>query len=208
MTNEASEPEQSAPATPAQDASPRPEGGRTEERTGGGARPGRGGGGRRGFSRRKVCAFCVDKITHIDYKDAGRLRRYVTDRGKIEPRRKTGTCAKHQRAVTLAIKRARHVALLPFSASHARAIPGAPTSYRDRQERQLTENAQRADSAAAEPATEATPSASDASALPEASATVPDTASDTASDVPAEAPEASANGEAPAGEPAPADASA
>jgi small subunit ribosomal protein S18 len=93
----------------------------------------------------------VDKITFIDYKDAGRLRRYVTDRGKIEPRRKTGTCAKHQRAVTLAIKRARHVALLPFSASHARAIPGAPTSYRDRQERQLTENAQRAEAATASP---------------------------------------------------------
>ncbi len=70
--------------------------------------------------RRKVCAFCVDKITHIDYKDVARLRRYLSDRGKIEPRRKTGTCAKHQRYLTIALKRARHVALLPFTADHIR----------------------------------------------------------------------------------------
>lgn len=70
--------------------------------------------------RRKVCAFCVDKIDNIDYKDVARLRRYLSDRGKIEPRRKTGTCAKHQRRLTIAIKRARHVALLPFTAEHIR----------------------------------------------------------------------------------------
>lgn len=70
--------------------------------------------------RRKVCNFCVDKITRIDYKEPGRLRRYVSDRGKIEPRRKTGTCAKHQRALTVSLKRARHLALLPFSAQHIR----------------------------------------------------------------------------------------
>mgnify|MGYP001155640650 CR=1 FL=1 len=71
-------------------------------------------GGRRG--RRKVCTFCVDKTTAIDYKDVSRLRRFVSDRGKIVPRRVTGTCAKHQRMLTGAIKRARHVALLPFAA--------------------------------------------------------------------------------------------
>ena len=64
--------------------------------------------------KRKVCAFCVDKITHIDYKDVGRLRRSVSDRGKILKSRFTGTCAKHQRALARAIKRARHLALLPF----------------------------------------------------------------------------------------------
>jgi len=80
---------------------------------------------RRGrFGRRKVCAFCVDKIQHIDYKDPGRLRRYISERGKIEPRRKTGTCARHQRMLTEALKRARHVALLPFTAEHIR-ISGA-----------------------------------------------------------------------------------
>ena len=71
-------------------------------------------------SRRKVCAFCVDKVSLIDYKDAGKLRRYISDRGKIEPRRKTGTCAKHQRRLTIAIKRARHLALLPFTGSQGR----------------------------------------------------------------------------------------
>ena len=65
-------------------------------------------------AKRKVCSFCVDKIEHIDYKDAPRLRRYLSERGKILPRRITGTCAKHQRQLTVAIKRARHIALLPF----------------------------------------------------------------------------------------------
>ncbi len=65
-------------------------------------------------AKRKVCSFCVDKIEHIDYKDAPRLRRYLSERGKILPRRITGTCAKHQRQLTIAIKRARHIALLPF----------------------------------------------------------------------------------------------
>ena len=79
-----------------------------------GRRPG--GGGR--FGRRRVCAFCVDKVVSIDYKEPGRLRRYISDRGKIEPRRKTGTCARHQRMLTTALKRARHLALLPFTAEH------------------------------------------------------------------------------------------
>lgn len=68
--------------------------------------------GRKG--RKKVCAFCVDKIHNIDYKDVPRLRRYLSDRGKIVPRRVTGTCAEHQRQLTTAIKRARHIALLPY----------------------------------------------------------------------------------------------
>ena len=66
--------------------------------------------------RRKVCAFCVDKIERIDYKDAAKLRRFTTERGKILPRRISGNCAKHQRQVTIAIKRARNIALLPFTA--------------------------------------------------------------------------------------------
>jgi len=66
--------------------------------------------------RRKVCAFCVDKIEQIDYKDAAKLRRFTTERGKILPRRISGNCAKHQRQVTVAIKRARNIALLPFTA--------------------------------------------------------------------------------------------
>lgn len=70
--------------------------------------------------RRKVCAFCVDHVTYIDYKDVAKLRRYVSERGKIEPGRKTGTCAKHQRRLTIALKRARHIALLPFTAAHTR----------------------------------------------------------------------------------------
>ena len=64
--------------------------------------------------RRKVCAFCADKIEMIDYKDTPRLRRYLSERGKIVPRRVTGTCARHQRQLTTAIKRARHLALLPY----------------------------------------------------------------------------------------------
>ena len=66
--------------------------------------------------RRKVCSFCVDKVDHIDYKDAAKLRRFTTERGKILPRRISGNCAKHQRQVTLAIKRARNIALLPCTA--------------------------------------------------------------------------------------------
>ncbi|MFI3324554.1 MAG: 30S ribosomal protein S18 [Clostridia bacterium] len=65
--------------------------------------------------RRKVCSFCVDKAEYIDYKDVAKLRRYISERGKILPRRVTGTCAQHQRGLTVAIKRARHLALLPFS---------------------------------------------------------------------------------------------
>ena len=66
--------------------------------------------------RKKVCVFCGEKNGTIDYKDTNKLKRYVSERGKILPRRITGTCAKHQRAVTGAIKRARHLALMPYTA--------------------------------------------------------------------------------------------
>jgi small subunit ribosomal protein S18 len=109
----------------------------------GGARPGPrrrpgdfggggGGGGRKFTPRRKVCQFCVDKIKEVDYKDLGRLRRFLSDRAKIEPRRKTGTCAAHQRSLNVALKRARQLALLPFTAEHIRITgmllrePGTP----------------------------------------------------------------------------------
>jgi small subunit ribosomal protein S18 len=66
--------------------------------------------------KKKVCSFCVDKVEAIDYKDVPKLRRYITERGKILPRRISGNCAKHQRQLTVAIKRARNIALLPFTA--------------------------------------------------------------------------------------------
>jgi len=89
---------------------------------------GAGGGGRYGGPpglrrpRRKVCTFCVDKVQRIDYKDVGRIRRYISDRGKIDPRRKSGTCAKHQRMLTTALKRARLMAMLPYTADHVRGL--------------------------------------------------------------------------------------
>ena len=73
------------------------------------------GGNRRFFTRPRECQFCTDHTTVIDYKQTELLRRFVTDDGKIRPRRQTGTCAKHQRALAIAVKRARHIALLPFS---------------------------------------------------------------------------------------------
>ncbi len=82
-----------------------------------------GGRSERGPSRRKVCQFCHDHVREIDYKDASRfMKRYISDRGKIEPRRKTGTCAKHQRRLSVALKQARHMALLPYTAEHMRGM--------------------------------------------------------------------------------------
>jgi small subunit ribosomal protein S18 len=69
-------------------------------------------GGRR---KKRVCAFCSEKTDQVDYKDFGKLRKFISERGKILPRRMTGTCARHQRPLTVAIKRARHIALLPYS---------------------------------------------------------------------------------------------
>jgi len=85
--------------------------------------PRSGGGERRGgrfVPRPKVCQFCVDKVKKIDYKQSDMLRRFVSERGKIRPRRQTGTCARHQRHLALAIKRARHLALLPFVGNQMR----------------------------------------------------------------------------------------
>lgn len=74
-------------------------------------------------SRRKICQFCHDHVREIDYKDASRfMRKFISDRGKIEPRRKTGTCAKHQRGLSTAIKQARYMALLPYTAEHMRGM--------------------------------------------------------------------------------------
>ncbi len=71
---------------------------------------------RRSFRRQKVCKYCVDRIEAVDFKDVKRLRNYITDRGKIIPRRISGNCAIHQRQLAAAIKRARSIALLPFAA--------------------------------------------------------------------------------------------
>jgi len=68
----------------------------------------------RSRKKKKVCAFCIDRAEFIDYKDAGKLRKYLSERAKILPKRVTGTCAKHQRELTVAIKKARHIALLPY----------------------------------------------------------------------------------------------
>ena len=65
-------------------------------------------------AKKKVCAFCQDKVDYIDYKDVAKLKRYITEKGKILPRRQTGVCAEHQRTLTVAIKRAREMALLPY----------------------------------------------------------------------------------------------
>ena len=81
---------------------------------------GGGRGGRFAGRRPKVCSFCAEKIVHVDYKDSDLLRRFLTDRGKIRPRRQTGTCAKHQRSLAVAVKRSRHLALLPFTADQGR----------------------------------------------------------------------------------------
>ncbi len=75
--------------------------------------------------RRKICSFCKDKVKTIDYKDPVKLRHYISDRGKIEPRRRTGTCAKHQRLLAMAVKRARYLALLPYVPAHIRETGGA-----------------------------------------------------------------------------------
>ena len=91
-----------------------------ERRRGGG-----GGGGGFGRGRRRACVMCVEKMTSVDYKDFSFLRRFLSDRGRIESRRKSGTCAKHQRALAQAIKRARHLALLPDTAEHVRTGVGS-----------------------------------------------------------------------------------
>jgi small subunit ribosomal protein S18 len=101
----------------------------TRERTTATARPRMGAGMRTNRTRyvpkRKVCFFCANKNEVIDYKNPEKLRSYVSDRAKIDPRRRTGTCAKHQRALATAIKRARQLALLPFTSDHSFTAPVA-----------------------------------------------------------------------------------
>ncbi len=118
----ADEREMTGPAAgaPAGDRGDRPERMERGERGDRGPR-GRGGPGGRGrFQRRRICAFCADKVDKIDYKDINLLRRFVSDTGQIDSRRRTGTCARHQRRVTKAVKRARFLALLPYTAEHIR----------------------------------------------------------------------------------------
>jgi small subunit ribosomal protein S18 len=86
-----------------------------EDRGDRGDRGGEDVGGRRGFGRRKVCRFCADKALKVDYKDQGQLKYFLTERGKIIPRRISGNCAKHQREVAQAVKRARMLAILPYT---------------------------------------------------------------------------------------------
>jgi len=93
-------------------------------------------GGGRYAAKRRVCSFCVNQVKEIDYKNISLLSSYISDRGKIESRRRTGTCAKHQRALALAIKRARHIALLPFAPEHIHrmgnvASQGTPSSIEE-----------------------------------------------------------------------------
>jgi len=115
-----------SPAAAAAPAAPAQSGGQSGERrsysSGGprGPRTERRGPGGKFAPRPKVCQFCVEKTKKIDYKAPEQLRRFVSDRGKIRPRRQTGTCARHQRHLALAIKRARHLALLPFVGTQAR----------------------------------------------------------------------------------------
>ena len=99
-------------------------GSRDEGGRGGGGRDGGSGGGprrrRTQVRTARVCAFCVDKVKEIDYKQTDTLKRYITDRGQIRPRRKTGLCAKHQRRIAESVKRARFMALLPHTGEHVR----------------------------------------------------------------------------------------
>ena len=144
----------SGPSDGQQSYSPRP------RREGGGGR-----GGPRDFrARRKVCIFCVEKIKEIDYKDTARLRRFISDRGKIEPRRKSGTCAKHQRRLSVALKRARFMALLPYTGEHIRSLEPVGGGGRDYDRRDVGRpdragggDAPQASAAPAEAAAEAAP---------------------------------------------------
>ena len=121
-----------APAAGRPSSAPRPGGDARPAGGQGGRPPFRGGGGGGGFrprrgrpryyARRKICSFCVDKVEYIDYKDIARLRRFISDRYKMEARRKTGVCSKHQRILARAIKRARALALIPYSPDHK--MPG------------------------------------------------------------------------------------
>jgi len=150
----------------------------------------------------------VDKVSYIDYKDISRLRRHLSERGKIEPRRKTGTCAKHQRALAVALKRARHVALLPYTAEHIRISGMVLRSPDDRRPSDRGPRFQRPTAEAAPaPVAEAAPTAESATAPVEAAEATNGTTAGGGVAV-AEAPAAEPVAAEPAAEPAPASASA
>jgi len=174
-------------------------------------------GGRRFFPRRKVCQFCVDKVT-IDYKDVSRNRRFISEWGKIESRRKTGTCSPHQRQLSLAIKRGRFLALLPYTGGHSlmelarpdprgdrgRRPPFRPPMGQDGPSFQAPGDAPATDAPAA-PATDAPVAEVPAVDAPAAEAPVaeaPAVEAPAAEAPVAEAPVAEAVAEAPAAEPA------
>src|SRR5262249_26609511 len=189
-----------APTSPAAPSAP---GGRP-----GGARrrPGEFGGSRKFTPRRKVCQFCVDKVKEVDYKDLVRLRRFLSERGKIEPRRKTGTCAAHQRSLNVALKRARQLALLPFTAEHIRVTgvlvrePGVPPFRGSRPRPQETDGAAPTEGAAAAP-TEASADGQ-AAAAPSDGQTAPTAAAGDVQAAPAVTEAVSAEAEPVATEPA------
>jgi len=179
-------------------------------------------GGRRFFPRRKVCQFCVDKVT-IDYKDVSRNRRFISEWGKIESRRKTGTCSPHQRQLSLAIKRGRYLALLPYGGGHSlmelsrpdprgdrgRRPPFRPPMGQDGPPRQTSDALDVNPPATDAPAGEAPVAEAVAVAVPDAPA--PDTeATPEAEATPEDVPtvEAVAEAEAPTEESAPAEAPA
>ena len=114
-------------------------GGRPPRRFGGGGGGGRESGGGRSFARRRMDPLTTDGIIHVDYKDVPLLRRFISDRGKIEPRRRVSTSAKHQRSLAIAIKRARHLGLLPFTEGvrdgRERGTRGGPRDRGDRGDR-------------------------------------------------------------------------
>jgi len=191
------------PPAAAPSAAPAASGGRPS--TGGRRRPGEFGASRKFTPRRKVCQFCVDKIKEVDYKDLARLRRFLSERGKIEPRRKTGTCAAHQRSLNVALKRARQLALLPFTAEHIRVTgvvvrePGTPPFRGARPRPPETDGA----------STEATPPAAAESADGQTPAPAPaPTPSTESPEAAVEAPAAEAAPETPASAPEAAEASA
>jgi len=156
-------------------------------------------GGRRFFPRRKVCQFCVDKVI-IDYKDISRNRRLISEWGKIESRRKTGTCSPHQRQLALAIKRARFLAMLPYSGGHSLMELSRPDPRGDRGRRPFRGDAPQPTTYA--PAGSA--GAPAAAPVAEAPAAEPDAAEAPVAEAPAAEPDAAAEApvaEAPAAEP-------
>lgn len=170
-------------AAPAPATAPAPAPASTDGQGQQGFRPRREGarGGPRDFrQRRKVCVFCVEKISEIDYKDTARLRRFISDRGKIEPRRKSGTCAKHQRRLSVALKRARFMALLPYTGEHIRSLEPSGGSHGERRdvgrpERSTIAEVPQAEAPPAQaPQAESAPSTGGEGAPPEPTAAAPE----------------------------------